>query len=269
MRGIDQFLMAAVCAAGVTLAAADFSVAKLEDYNIGKQTGFAATADGFSYKAPKGCRMEILSKAMLPVSLDKKYRFEGSVRLPEGCAPSGYFWIGLKSFDKEGKEISVTACNGLPGTMTELAKAVKPGDKEIFLKDASKWKVEYTHVAFDAKADWSDIPNNALSPSVKSIDKAGNEWKLTLVQPMTKAYPAGTAVRYHRDGATYIYLYCTQPKAEWGNFKAEYKGVFQTNAINNAGKFRPKTAKVQMILFCEGGKPCFAEFKGLKVTEVK
>lgn len=72
----------------------------------------------------------------------------------------------------------------MPNTDTVLADAVKKGDKVIKVKDASKWdKRNFKIVAFNTKADLSDLPNRTFSSNITKLEQKGDVWEITLQAP--------------------------------------------------------------------------------------
>ena len=154
---------------------------------------------------------------------------------------------GFYCYDSKGRQILHHHVAITQKTATVLAADAKVGDKTITVKDASNWKKDYW-IAFNAKADLSDLPNRELVRAGKSIEKKGDVWIVTLTTPLKKAYAAGTAVREHSSGG-YIYVQSgVKVGADWKTISGEVSGL---NPLTNGGynkKFWPGTVTIRPML---------------------
>ena len=159
-----------------------------------------------------------------PVDPAKKYKLSGKFRAAPGTTGE-VFYFGFIPLDEKGRQIASEYVN-VPkkGTDTELAAPARKGDTVVKVKDASKWdKRNFKIVAFNTKADLSDLPNRTFSSNITKLEQKGDVWEITLQAPMRTAYPAGTAVRQQSHGSTYMYpgaAYVSAP-ADWKEFTAE------------------------------------------------
>lgn len=164
----------------------------------------------------KGYRVYALTKK-IKLDPDKKYKV--SVKVKQISDKPSYIWIGFLPYTAKGKHIGLQhGGNNTKGSFTALTDAVAKGAKSITVKDASKWqKGIYRYAAFNAKEDMSDIPNFDISSMISKIE--GNT--ITFKSPLKKAYPAGTMVRQHRSGGTYIYTNSGKAPKEWTVWKGK------------------------------------------------
>ena len=117
-------------------------------------------------------------------------------------------YIGLAMYTARKRSIQRPYVTIQKGTITELAAAVKAGDRVLKIKDCSKWNIEKircTQVAFGASEDYSDLPNFNVSNIAVRLRKKGNIYELTLRSPIKRDYPAGTKIRQHYAGGGYQY----------------------------------------------------------------
>lgn len=102
-------------------------------------------------------------------------------------------------------------------------KRGKKGDTTLTLKDSAGWKNgAYLQVKFNTKPDLSDLPNREGIPFSRI---EGNI--VTLKTSLRKDYPAGTAVRQHESGNSYMYsgaAYQNVPADKWVEFAGEISG---------------------------------------------
>ncbi len=117
--------------------------------------------------------------------------------------------FAIRPLDADKKSIPAVCVTFLPDSNMILAAECKASDTVIKVKDASAVKLDKAHIAyvgFDAKADLSDLPNRNLSKGqISKIARNGDLWEITLKKPCGMNYPAGTAVRIHRESAAYMY----------------------------------------------------------------
>lgn len=174
-------------------------------------------------------------KKIIKVDLAKKFHI--SVKVKQLGENPALVYIGFIPYND--KERLIRPQQGLyntKGSFTALATAVEQGATTLTVKDASKWtKGPYQYVAFNAKKDMSDIPNFNLAGTITKIEKNGDIYTITFKKPLAKAYPAGTMVRQHRSGGTYIYIKVGNTPKAWG----DWKGLVQGKALRKATYIRP------------------------------
>ena len=243
-------------------------VYKAEASDLYPPTSFAF-ADGV-FRAPGG-RVWVNSKKVLAVDPAKKYVISGEFRFL-GTPPRS-FSVGFMPMTEKGRPIPPVSIHAVPGTETVLAAEAKAGDTVIKVSDAEKWnnKLPVCAVVFDAKEKFADLPNYAFAATKPgSIKKNGGVWEIELTKPLAKGYAAGTRVRQHLFGGTYIYAVSKYGKfgAEWQKYTGTVTGVTESTRSDKA--FWPATAKVRMVILTSGGKEdSVLEFRGLKVEEMQ
>ena len=211
---------------------------------------------------------------LIAIDATKNYRLSGVLRSvdPEKRSIACF---GLTMYNADKKVIHRTAVWVMPGTETELIAEAPKGTMEIFVKDASAWNKRRTvrsQVAFNAKADLSDLPNFEYTSLVSRVKRAddGNGWVVKFDRPLPKAYPAGTIVRQHNYGASLdCCLAWRAVPAEWTSYSAELKG---TAALGTApgNQFWPGTKFVSVYLMNDAGRKGAAiEFDNIVFEEVK
>ncbi|MBQ7206464.1 MAG: hypothetical protein IJS01_01570 [Lentisphaeria bacterium] len=221
------------------------------------------------FRAP-GARVWVNSKKVLAVDPAKKYVISGEFRFL-GTLPKS-FSVGFMPMTEKGRAIPSAGIHAVPETGTVLAAEAKAGDTVIKVADAAKWnnKLPVCAVVFDAKEDFSDIPNYTFAATKKgSVKKNGDAWEIELVKPLAKAYAAGTPVRQHLYGGTYIYAVSMYGKfsADWRKYSGTVTGM--TRNVRSDKQFWPATAKVRMVILTSGGKEdSVLEFRDFKVEEL-
>jgi hypothetical protein len=158
-------------------------------------------------------------KKKIKVDPAKKYKVSAKVKqLGENPA---LVYIGFIPYDAKGRVIDPKCgSNNTKGSLTALTAPIAKGATTLTVKDASKWKKGNHHyVALNAKEDMSDIPNFELAGVITKIEKTGDVYTISFKTPLGKAYPAGTTVRQHRSGGTYIYTKNGKSPKEWEAWK--------------------------------------------------
>lgn len=116
----------------------------------------------------------------------------------------GKLHIYFFQFNGARRRIGAANVWGNADSITELAGPAVRGANEFIVKDASRWKTPRRGtniVAFDVKADGSDLPNFKIDYYVKDVTKqADGTWKVEMKTPLRRSSPAGTPVRQHYDG---------------------------------------------------------------------
>jgi hypothetical protein len=197
-----------------------------------------------------------------PIEFDmKKDTFAVSAEISANKPVQVY--IGLIPVDKNWQEINFRNTGTVPGTFTELAEQLtKNADTAVLKKNIAFKKTGY--IAFNAKEDNSDLPNFDLE-RFKSISNVNGKTVVKFFRPIKRSYPAGSKVRCHVDGATYLYSSILS-KGFPGKIQASGKV-----GINAKTKFRPGTAGFKVCLLIvprKTAKDVKVEFRNVRVTKV-
>ena len=198
-------------------------------------------------KCFKSTAGKVISRELIPVSLDKKYELSAYIKAVNDADETIYF--GLIPFDKDKHEISSYNVTKLPekNTDTELVEKCSPESQNIKVKNASNWVTgNFRCIAFDIKKDSSDLPNYNISlPGVSKIQKKEGYWEVTLKKPCGKAYPAGTKVREHTASLDHIFIFLNKAVPdEWTLFSGKIKSG------THIKDFWPGTAFVKVVIYC-------------------
>lgn len=152
--------------------------------------------------------------------IDPNKFYEASVWVKAAGAKPTFGYLGIASYDAQKRYIAHEHVMDVKNSLTELAEACQPTDTAIKIKDGAEWnKGAAQAVAFNAKADKSDIPNRNVV-FMKSIKKNGDVYEVTLDKPVGKAYAAGTKVRQHIAGG-FIYPKYGKVPTEWTLWKSK------------------------------------------------
>ncbi len=211
----------------------------------------------------KGCFMTGSTAAVSedPIRIDssKRYKVSGAFRNADGKAPVLY--LAVMPLDSEKKQILTRFVNIVPNTDTELAAPYKAGDTVLTVKNASGWSIrdKANHVAFetDGSGGYGDLPNPKTAGPVTKVEQKGNVWAVGLDNAYDKDLPAGTPVRLHRDGKTYIYMLVQKDfkSPDWKTLSGEVKQFSKPGAP--AGAFWAGTKYVRIVVMPLGGSVFF------------
>lgn len=214
---------------------------KAEVYTADKHAGNASYKRGPGYYTCYG--------DPIPVDLGKAYRLAGFFKGLDPVKPNR-LTFGLRLLDQDKRELSSVFFNVMHQTEAELVEPAAQGTKTLFVSSAaSRWGI-YRSIAFDAKDDYSDLPNRTCSPLINKLEARGDRYEVTLGGPLGAAYPAGTKLRLHAGGSPYqgyaaADVFCPQ---EWTEYSAVISGVAPILTDANRLKFLPGTRFVQVFL---------------------
>lgn len=212
--------------------------------------------------------VHLFSGKTIPIDLKKKYLVSLEYRLAPGSKPGCAFYVAPVSYNAQGKIISCESQYITEGTETVLAAPVKKGDKILKIKNGAKWIAKHGAVAFYVKKDLADLPN-LDTLRIASMKKEKDCWTVNLRWAASKAYPAGTAVRNHRDGATYRYVGGHVKAApQWKKASRILQGALRERTPGYEKTWRPGTVKAGIIVMSSSGKGA-VEIRNISITEVK
>lgn len=201
MRLFTKMTIAAIAAAGAVLSAAEVIDLNNKDFwiplkNVTFSEGQMVNEGRTMYR----------SKKTIAIDPAKKYTISMTVSNAEG-KKSSYLLFGMSPATAKGGQISASSLQSIKDTFTQVVADAKKGDKTITVKDASKWnKSPHCTIALNAKEDNSDIPNFAiLQAPIEKAEKTGDNWTITLKNPLPKNIAAGTNIRQHINGGYYYF----------------------------------------------------------------
>jgi len=150
-------------------------------------------------------RLTLFSAVVYDIDPFKSYTLSMTVK--NSGTEEAFTLFGFMPLDADAKNISCASVRDNKGTLTELAADAKIGDDFIIIKNAVNWDIKANHclVAFNAKLDYSDLPNTKLVANKPQLEKLEDgTYKVQLKAKLKEDYPAGTLVRQHYSGG---YLY--------------------------------------------------------------
>ena len=212
---------------------------------------------------------EFYSAKVFPLDAAKNYRFSAEFRMKLNSTAK--ILSGFIPLDENGKAIHPIAVKTVPDTETEVAESAPKGSRMIKVKDASRWKNNTSSgfIALSVKDDFSDLPNRNVLPIAKNgIKQDGDVWEITLKAPLNQMIAAGTKVRQHSDGATYIWVGgLAQPKDKWLKRSGDLSGQI-AKAGNPQKQLWPGTKKVRLVIRINGKSDSITEIRNVKLEEV-
>jgi hypothetical protein len=150
--------------------------------------------------------------------MDKQYNLEGWFK-SVGSSGQSKIYFGYVPYDKDYVIIKNEEVHPILNTETTLFNDVNSSDTVVNITDGSGWDktIWHSRIAFeiDDSGNYLDLPNRELSNRLGSdsslgippeIVDMGDHWEVRLYDlSVGKSYPAGTKVRQHKSGGTYIY----------------------------------------------------------------
>ena len=246
-------VFAAACAALVSFAAEtvfDGNEAELwQSKRLSNVNGVIAGNVGYAV---------VKCKKMIPVTAGKKYVVSAEFRLIDPPAKAPRLFFGFFPCTADGQEISFLSVTPAAKNIIKVVKDVNVGDKSIVLEGMPAWTPgQYCRLAFNVKEDKSDLPNFDVSPipDWKNMKKnSDGNIEVTMKAPFTKAYAAGTTVRLHLAGNSYVYAGYPRVSGEWVKISKEIKD------------FYPGTTQIKLAFNAEAAN-CKVEIRNITVTE--
>lgn len=239
------------------IALASFAAEVVFDGNKAEAWNWKRFKDGDGVVSGPISHFVIKSKNIVPVAAGRKYVISGEFRMINTPEKAPILYFGFFPMTADGKEISYLSVTPASKNLAEVVKDVKAGERSILLKGADSWKpAVYQRLVLNAKEDKSDLPNFDIAPipdwkKLKKNDDGTVE--VFFNKPFTKACAAGTKVRLHSAGASYVYAGYKKMDNEWKTFKKEFK-VFYPGTV----KIRPA-----MNLNATG---CQFELRNIQIT---
>jgi hypothetical protein len=192
----------------------------------------------------------IFSAGFIPVDTAKTYMLTGWFK-STGEQPSNIYF-GLVPFSAKKRQIAPVFVNIIKGTETTLAEACTKESKLLKIADGAKWKIgPFASIAFEAddSGEYKDLPNrNVTGYGIEKVEQnADGVWEVHLKKPCGKDYPAGTKIREHRSGGTYIYTGGRgKVPGEWKEFTGAIGGESPFGV--SADKFWKGTRYVRILI---------------------
>ena len=204
------------------------------------------------YKAGDGSSGTIQSTNAFEVDMANTYYISGQFK-STGLGGDSLLYFGYEPFDENMIEIESEQVFTIDNTETELYEDIKSTDKIIKIVDGNNWVTNYNHerMAFhiDISGSFDDLPNRDLSnKDIVRVQPFGSYWEVEFDTVAGKTYSAGTKVRQHIAGGTYMYDGANEEYV--GSDWTIYNGVTSGENIKGiaAGKWWPGT-KFAKILF--------------------
>jgi hypothetical protein len=227
-----------------------------ETGTLGNWNGFTkVTSDnphsGQSCFAAEGSA-EVVSTEFIPVEASKAYTLTAWMKSLGRDASKAY--AGYAPFDADKNPIRPENVLVTVGSETTLFEACHKGDKVLKISAGAKWQVyEFACVAFqvDDSGKYADLPNRKLSAyGILKVEDKGKYWEVQLKDACGQAYPAGTKVREHAAGGSYIYnaLGGQTVPAQWARYTGVIKGVADAGAPKDQWWHGTKYVKVILRL---------------------
>jgi len=234
-------------------------------YNGGAETGnisnwnFAsvsteAHSGNYSFYEVGGNSKTVYSNNMIEIDPSKTYYEEGWFK--SNGAVKSRIYFGFIPFDKDKRAILSQNVIVVPNTQTTLYETCKSGDKIVKITNGANWvPLSYNSIAFyiDDSGNYSDLPNFNLSNlGITKITSKTGYWEVEFGTSVGFNAPAGTKIRQHSAGGTYMY-HCArgfEVPNTWTRYNATISGISKNveDVYSPVGTWRKGTKYVQAMI---------------------
>ena len=258
-----KFLTAAVgIIAALTACGETFSLNSPNDWDSAQKI---AASDGV-LSLPGNAILK--SKKLFPVDPAKKYTLSAIVRNgTKGKSPRLH--IGLIPYNAKKQQITAAAMSPALELTGTLAAPVALRDTTVQIKPESSehwnWKNQWWALVFDAEKDLSDLPNVNFM-RIKNLESRDGILHITFMQGAPVARPAGTPVRIHTGGGSYMYPVVNGKAlpSEWTEVSGTVTGELSRWWSQNI--WPKSTVCAQAVIIVSGTDPeCSVDLKALQL----
>ncbi len=200
---------------------------------------------------------EQIESDFISIDIATEYKQEGWFKSSGSGATVHY---GFIPYDNNKKEIARQYVYYYPGSETELYADIKASDKIIKIKDGSKWQVfNYGVVAFnvDTSGNYADLPNfNLSNHNIVRVENKGDYWEVEFATNVGKDALAGTKIREHRFGGTYMYNSANglSVPSSWTKYSSVIKGECTSGVCDGENKWWKGTKYVKVLIIANYGQ---------------
>lgn len=193
----------------------------------------------------------VLSRELIPIDPGKTYTITGWCK-SVGTGPSKLYF-GCAPCDENRKAIPPEHVICIPGSETTLFEACDKADTVIKIANGEKWQlIVHGRIAFevDDSGNYEDLPNGKLSSSgMTKVENKGDHWEVHLKKPCGQSYAAGTKIREHISGGTYMYSAASNTKVpmEWTQYTAKIKGEAKHGYSGTQWRRGTKYARIMLL----------------------
>lgn len=230
--------------------------------NIATPQNWAAALSDYEGGQLISGKSTLFADGSFKIDPNKTYRLSGKFKARQPWA-EGNLLFGLAPHDAQSKPIFPIQVNPVKNTETTLLESATAGSTIIKISDASNWKkTDFGGVAFQVEKDLSDLPNRNI---ISITGVSGQE--VTLKVPLAQDYPAGTPIRQHESGNSYMYsgaAYQKVPADKWTEFSGEISGEAASGLSPNQWWKGTEIVRIFMI----NSQPDIA-FKDVRLDEIE
>ncbi|MBU0477067.1 LamG domain-containing protein [bacterium] len=193
---------------------------------------------------------------------NKTYYLSGWAKAYGGDGSVGKLYLGYIPYDEN--KVQIGPQHVLPyaaGTETTLYEACGTDSTIIKIVDGTNWGVYiYACVAFDVddSGSYNDLPNrNVSNYNITRVEDMGIYWEVEFNTTCGQSYSAGTKVREHKAGSTYIYNAASNADVDTGVW-TEYSGTITgelVSGISPVTQWWSGTKYARVIMLLNSGKP--------------
>src|SRR5699024_5514293 len=174
----------------------------------------------------------------LPVVIDPSHPTYMSGFFRQVADTTASVYLALGPVDQDGETISALNIMYVEGTLTKLARDLKPGDAKVYLESAENWANTGTGNSNKRMIFWNHVSKNGKvwAPETYSRNVSGAAWEaggidysentISLLKPWSsETIPAGTPLSNGNNGANYMYAkMSTGVGSSWEKLEGTVRG---------------------------------------------
>ncbi|MCK5016660.1 MAG: type II secretion system protein, partial [Candidatus Peribacteraceae bacterium] len=227
-------------------------------------TNTDSNTDTYSFyeEGPKSFR----SSEFIPIDITKTYNQEGWFK-SYGAGGDSRLYFGYVPYDENQVQISHHHVGVITDTEATLIENISSSDTVVKISNCSNWYVlSYGYMAFniDDSGNYNDLPNRDLSnKGIESVSgDLGGYCEIEFKTTVGKTYPAGTKVRMHKSGGSYMYVAAAGAyiPTVWTSYSSSITGESISGTIYSEGFWRG-TRFVKFLFLANYGQDSTFKFR--------
>ncbi len=183
------------------------------DAELGDSTNFGfdgLTSDSYEgdYAFYETGGKTVTGSQYIPIDMNSEYVLSGMLK-SNGSGGLSRLYYGFVPYDKNKQQITNEQVNVRSNTQTTLYEDIVSTDKIVKIPDCLSWYVlSHARMVFniDDSGNYADLPNRDMSnQGIIRVQNMGDYCEIEFSTTVGKTYPAGTKVRMHISGSSFMY----------------------------------------------------------------
>ena len=219
------------------------------------------------FAVPKAKKM-YMGRELIKIEPDGEYELSAEI-CGDGKSVN-HADIGLALYNSRKQLITHSSMAYVSGSEAVLGAPIVKGAKTMLLKNAGDWETFLKKgariIAMNAKADYSDLPNQNLCYFIEKIVRKDGLVEVQFTRGVPKDYPAGTPVRLHCDGGyQWSLMQFGKIPSVWKTFSQRISGTAVRGVPYN--QFWKTTCYVRPVIYSRKDSALFIRKISLEKVE--